>query len=215
MPLCDDPALHRACIQKLPPFSPPPLYTLTRCSLINNSRETYRFPFDGLLPPGATQGEVYDAVAAPVLRAALDGYNGTVFAFGQTGSGKTFSITGGAERYADRGIIPRAISAAFAEAARRSSGGGGSAASHASISTSISTSTSTITSSSSSSTTTYTLSVSYMQIYNESGYDLLQQAPPGREGEVRALEDLPRVSGGGGGRVGTGWGAGKVGGRGR
>jgi kinesin family protein 6/9 len=28
----------------------------------------------------------------------------------QTGSGKTFTITGGAERYADRGIIPRTLS---------------------------------------------------------------------------------------------------------
>ena len=31
----------------------------------------------------------------------------------QTGSGKTFTITGGAERYADRGIIPRALSYVF------------------------------------------------------------------------------------------------------
>ena len=31
----------------------------------------------------------------------------------QTGSGKTFTITGGAERYADRGIIPRALSYIF------------------------------------------------------------------------------------------------------
>ena len=76
--------------------------------LINNSRESYRFPFDGLLPPEARQEEVFDRVALPVLRSALDGYNGTVFAFGQTGSGKTFTITGGAERYADRGLIPRA-----------------------------------------------------------------------------------------------------------
>ena len=28
----------------------------------------------------------------------------------QTGSGKTFTITGGAERYSDRGIIPRTLS---------------------------------------------------------------------------------------------------------
>ena len=41
-------------------------------------------------------------------------YNSTVFAYGQTGSGKTFTITGGPERYADRGIIPRAMSAIFA-----------------------------------------------------------------------------------------------------
>jgi hypothetical protein len=145
--------------------------------LINNSRESYRFPFDGLLPPEARQEEVFDRVAQPVLRSALDGYNGTVFAFGQTGSGKTFTITGGAERYADRGLIPRAISALFAETAARGAGGRASAAGagagapcHAS------------------SPASYSVHVSYMEIYNEAGFDLLE---PGRQ--VRALEDLPRV----------------------
>ena len=33
--------------------------------------------------------------------------------FSQTGSGKTFTITGGAERYVDRGIIPRTLSYVF------------------------------------------------------------------------------------------------------
>ncbi len=46
-------------------------------------------------------------------------YNSTVFAYGQTGSGKTFTITGGAERYVDRGIIPRALSMLFSEAHKR------------------------------------------------------------------------------------------------
>lgn len=45
-----------------------------------------------------------------VLCSALAGYNGTIFAYGQTGSGKTFTITGGAELYSDRGIIPRTLS---------------------------------------------------------------------------------------------------------
>ena len=35
------------------------------------------------------------------------------FLFIQTGSGKTFTITGGAERYVDRGIIPRTLSYIF------------------------------------------------------------------------------------------------------
>ncbi|EFN54139.1 hypothetical protein CHLNCDRAFT_135529 [Chlorella variabilis] len=125
--------------------------------LINNSRESYRFPFDGLLPAEARQDEVFERVAAPVLLSALDGYNGTVFAFGQTGSGKTFTICGGTERYADRGLIPRAISALFAEAARRTD--------H-----------------------TYVLHISYMEVYCETGFDLLE---PNRE--VKALEDLPKL----------------------
>lgn len=46
---------------------------------------------------------------------AIDGFNSTLFAYGQTGSGKTFTITGGAERYQDRGIIPRSLSYMFQE----------------------------------------------------------------------------------------------------
>jgi kinesin family protein 6/9 len=47
------------------------------------------------------------------LISALEGYNGTIFAYGQTGSGKTFTITGGVEKYSDRGIIPRTLSYLF------------------------------------------------------------------------------------------------------
>lgn len=43
----------------------------------------------------------------------MSGYNGTIFAYGQTGSGKTFTITGGAEKYSQRGIIPRTLSYLF------------------------------------------------------------------------------------------------------
>ncbi len=35
------------------------------------------------------------------------------------GSGKTFTVTGGPERYADRGLIPRAISLVFSHIAGR------------------------------------------------------------------------------------------------
>ncbi|RHZ06750.1 hypothetical protein DYB37_009186 [Aphanomyces astaci] len=49
------------------------------------------------------------------LISALEGFNSTIFAYGQTGSGKTFTITGGAERYEDRGIIPRSLSMIFGE----------------------------------------------------------------------------------------------------
>ncbi len=49
----------------------------------------------------------------------MEGYNGTVFAYGQTGSGKTYTLTGGAERYVDRGIIPRTLSYIFNETKKR------------------------------------------------------------------------------------------------
>ncbi len=64
--------------------------------------------------------QVFSHVAQRIVLAALEGVNGTVFAYGQTGSGKTFTMTGGAERYVDRGIIPRAISLIYSELAKRS-----------------------------------------------------------------------------------------------
>ena len=67
-----------------------------------------------MLGEEATQEETFDRVAQPVVQSVVDGFNGTVFAYGQTGSGKTYTLTGGADSYASRGIIPRAISAIFA-----------------------------------------------------------------------------------------------------
>ena len=57
--------------------------------------------------------QVFAGVAERVVASALDGINGTVFAYGSTGSGKTFTITGGMGSYEDRGIVPRALSHAF------------------------------------------------------------------------------------------------------
>lgn len=63
--------------------------------------------------------QVFDSVARDVVSSALDGINGTLFAYGSTGSGKTFTITGGVSRYADRGLIPRAMNLAFTTMAER------------------------------------------------------------------------------------------------
>lgn len=47
----------------------------------------------------------------------IAGINATIFAYGQTGSGKTYTMTGGPQRYCDRGLIPRALSRVFAQSA--------------------------------------------------------------------------------------------------
>ena len=83
--------------------------------LVNNSRTAYGFQFHGILDEKATQENVFKTIGIPAIKNALEGFNSTIFAYGQTGSGKTFTITGGPERYADRGIIPRAISMVFKE----------------------------------------------------------------------------------------------------
>ncbi|XP_061173877.1 kinesin-like protein KIF6 [Saccostrea echinata] len=125
---------------------------------VNNKKETYKFRFERVFDQQAKQDEIFEHVAKPVADNILEGYNGTIFAYGQTGSGKTFTITGGAERYSDRGIIPRTLSYLYEMFEQDSE-------------------------------RTYTLHVSYLEIYNEGGYDLLDP-----KHEAAKLEDLPKVA---------------------
>ena len=85
----------------------------TVSDVVNNSRTSFRFKFEGVLGMDSTQEDVFETVARGPIDNALAGFNATIFAYGQTGSGKTYTITGGAERYADRGIIPRTLSYLF------------------------------------------------------------------------------------------------------
>ncbi|XP_010734716.2 kinesin-like protein KIF6 isoform X1 [Larimichthys crocea] len=124
---------------------------------VNNKRECYKFRFQKVFDQAAKQEEIFENIAKPVADSVLAGYNGTIFAYGQTGSGKTFTITGGAERYSDRGIIPRTLSYLFERFSQDSS-------------------------------MVYTTHISYLEIYNEMGYDLLNS-----QHEASRLEDLPKV----------------------
>merc|ERR1719440_2276773 len=72
------------------------------------------YDFDRVFAGKTTQEKVFQEVAKAPVMDALESFVSTVFiAFGPTGSGKTFAITGGAKRFADRGLIPRSISALF------------------------------------------------------------------------------------------------------
>ncbi|GAA6057502.1 hypothetical protein JCM3770_000589 [Rhodotorula araucariae] len=73
--------------------------------------DEYEFRFDLLhLHPSPTS-ELYDRKIRPVVKAALGGFNGTVFAYGQTASGKTHTMTGSPT---EPGIIPLAVDELFA-----------------------------------------------------------------------------------------------------
>nr|XP_054348872.1 kinesin-like protein KIF6 isoform X1 [Pongo pygmaeus] len=125
---------------------------------VNNKRESYKFKFQRIFDQDANQETIFENIAKPVAGSVLAGYNGTIFAYGQTGSGKTFTITGGAERYSDRGIIPRTLSYIFEQLQKDSS-------------------------------KIYTTHISYLEIYNECGYDLLDPRH-----EASSLEDWPKVT---------------------
>jgi kinesin family protein 6/9 len=88
--------------------------------LVHNSRSgSHKYTFDGHFDMRCSQDAVFDEVAKEAVDSALNGFNATVFAYGQTGSGKTFTITGGAERYQDRGLIPRSIQRVFSQVKER------------------------------------------------------------------------------------------------
>jgi kinesin family protein 6/9 len=127
-------------------------------NMVNNSRTNWDFRYDGIIGMDSTQEEVFEKVAVPVNQSALDGYNATIFAYGQTGSGKTFTITGGVERYVDRGIIPRTLSWFYQKFQENSD-------------------------------IKFEMRISYLEIYNEAGYDLLV------DDESRKSHDqLPKVT---------------------
>lgn len=115
------------------------------------------FKFAGIFDMLTQQERVFNEVAKDVIDGCFEGYNGTIFAYGQTGSGKTFTITGGAERYADRGIIPRTLSYIFQHIREHT-------------------------------THKFRVSISYLEIYNSNGYDLLNE-----QHATTSLFDLPKV----------------------
>ena len=109
---------------------------------INNTRTNFKFRFHSILPTDIAQAQVFERVGESAVASALQGFNSTIFAYGQTGSGKTFTMTGGAERYEDRGLIPRSLSYIY-QKFKENDGA------------------------------SYSARISYMEIYNEQGYDLL------------------------------------------
>lgn len=115
----------------------------------------------------ADQEEIFREVAMPVVENCIQGYNGTIFAYGQTGSGKTYSMSGG-ESWESRGIIPRTFSLLFQQIERQK------LAAPKSVE--------------------HNLYVSYFEIYNENGYDLLDrkhaEIPFEKWSKISLFEDL-------------------------
>ncbi|XP_044971684.1 kinesin-like protein KIN-7L [Hordeum vulgare subsp. vulgare] len=73
------------------------------------------FVFDHVFNEAVTNARIYDLLVRSLIRAAVDGFNGTAFAYGQTSSGKTFTMNGSD---ADPGIIPLAVRDIFDTAAK-------------------------------------------------------------------------------------------------
>ncbi|XP_072314435.1 kinesin-like protein KIF15 [Eucyclogobius newberryi] len=75
------------------------------------------FTYDHVADSDTTQDAVFSCVAKNIVESCMNGYNGTIFAYGQTGSGKTFTMLGPSEldNFTDelRGVIPRSFEYLF------------------------------------------------------------------------------------------------------
>uniref|UniRef100_K3X358 Kinesin-like protein n=1 Tax=Globisporangium ultimum (strain ATCC 200006 / CBS 805.95 / DAOM BR144) TaxID=431595 RepID=K3X358_GLOUD len=104
----------------------------TECSTVVDGRTIFlrnercdvdeiRCTFDRVFDIDATQEEVYEHTAKPLVSEFLQGYNCTIFAYGQTGSGKTHTILGpkdGVQVKSEEegGIISRVVKDLYKEA---------------------------------------------------------------------------------------------------
>ncbi|EGD73006.1 Kif3b protein, partial [Salpingoeca rosetta] len=73
------------------------------------------FSFDHSFNANVKQVDVYNTTARPIVEAALEGYNGTIFAYGQTGTGKTYTMEGVRSVPEKRGIIPNSFAHIFGQ----------------------------------------------------------------------------------------------------
>ncbi|KAM9842620.1 kinesin-like protein KIF15 [Aulostomus maculatus] len=118
--------------------------------------EPRTFTYDHVADMETSQDSVFSSVAKNIVESCMNGYNGTIFAYGQTGSGKTFTMLGPSEldNFTDelRGVIPRSFEYLFflinREAERVSCA------------------------------KSFLCKCSFIEIYNEQIYDLLDTASP-------------------------------------
>ena len=109
----------------------------------NARREAFQFSMDRAYYAAVSQADLYAQSVSSLVESWIDGYNATIMAYGQTGAGKTYTMMGGTT-FQDRGVCARAVGQAFAAMdAKRGEG------------------------------YEAELRVSFVEIYNDSVYDLL------------------------------------------
>ena len=71
-----------------------------------DSMQSYAFRFDNVFGQETNTQEIYYKVGRRVIKAVMQGYNGTVLVYGQTTSGKTYTMLGTPDR---PGVLPCAL----------------------------------------------------------------------------------------------------------
>eukprot|EP00954_Amorphochlora_amoebiformis_P003141 245604-Amorphochlora_amoeboformis.AAC.2 len=124
-------------------------YDETVASVTVNNKAKATYTYDVVAGPTCAQQSVFERVGRPIADTCLKGYHGTIFAFGQTGSGKTYTIQG--PRTSDhkvRGLMPRVFDYLFERINEEQR--------------------------SKTNRASYVIKVSFVEIYNEKIYDLLE-----------------------------------------
>ncbi|KAM4625881.1 kinesin-like protein KIF15 [Polymixia lowei] len=84
---------------------------------LHSKPEPRTFTYDHVADMDTSQASVFSSVAKNIVESCVNGYNGTIFAYGQTGSGKTFTMLGPSDfdNFTDelRGVIPRSFEYLF------------------------------------------------------------------------------------------------------
>ncbi|KAM9308217.1 kinesin-like protein KIF15 [Gastrophryne carolinensis] len=124
---------------------------------LHSKPEPKVFTFDHVANMDATQESVFSYVAKNIVESCMNGYNGTIFAYGQTGSGKTFTMLGPSDSdnftHNLRGVIPRSFEYLFFLINREKEKAGEGKS--------------------------FLCKCSFIEIYNEQIFDLLDAASPG------------------------------------
>ena len=71
---------------------------------------THSFTLDRVFGPDSTTDGIYHDSVAPLVKAAMEGYNSTVLAYGQTSTGKTHTMTGEKD---NPGLVPLCVKDCF------------------------------------------------------------------------------------------------------
>ncbi|KAF3053068.1 hypothetical protein E8E11_011777 [Didymella keratinophila] len=86
--------------------------TIVRLPSPKNDAESFSFQFSSVYEQEATQQQLFDAEISPTVKHLFNGFDLSIFAHGCTGTGKTHTMRGG-KSLADRGVIPRLLSAIY------------------------------------------------------------------------------------------------------
>lgn len=76
----------------------------------NKFKYQYGFTFKRIFAEDASQQEIFEEIAAPLIKGLLKAENGLLFSYGVTSSGKTYTMFG---EFSKPGIVPRCIHTLF------------------------------------------------------------------------------------------------------